>query len=476
MRTTLLPYACFATAGLLLLLDASGTLLGVCSQGAAQYGAAFLLLAGSTYLASRASSNSRQGSLRPLALIPLIPLGTSISGLLGERVLLATGIVSSIAPLQPAANILLVAAIVIALAIVLADIAFPVAGSATSSRFPAVSSPTIDVLDGTIMASTLATLLWFRHSGVIPMLAGGEADELRFAMARDAAFSSYSRLIYVGSVALAIRLGLLAGRATVDGASLSKRRTVIVTLPLLVALMLFGSKYLYVFPVGVALLCYNRFTRRIRLTSPRVVISIVAAFLALMVITNVRGLGRAIGNSVVADAFVVLPEFRDMAATVAIADRIGMRVHSLDQLIWTAVPSEFLQIFGAVRKTASEQAFVYKNLLGYTFAGGSVRIGIMGELYMNLRLIGVAGGLAIMILLLARLDRYIARGAMRGFGAVLALALSLQILWMFQAELATNMGMTWYFTYYLAFVLIIEWLASNRALTRVPAEIPAGQA
>jgi hypothetical protein len=433
------------------------------------------LLGGSAYLASRASSNSRQGSLRPLALIPLIPLGTSIAGLLGERVLLGAGIVSSIAPLQPAANILLVAATVIAIATVLVDVAFPLAPWAAAGTAPAVSSQTIDVLDATIVASTLATILWFRHSGVVPMLAGGEADELRFAMAKDAAFSSYSRLIYVGSVALAVRLGLFASRATVDGTLLSKRRTLIVTLPLLGGLVLFGSKYLYVFPIGVALLCYNRFTRRIRLTSPKVLISIVTAFLALMIVTNIRGLGRAIGNSVLADAFVVLPEFRDMASTVAIADRIGMRVHSLDQLIWTAVPSEFLQIFGAVRKTTSEQAFVYKNLLGYTFAGGSVRIGIMGELYMNLRLMGVALGLAMMILLLARLDRYVARAAMRGFGAVLGLALSLQLLWMFQAELATNMGMTWYFTYYLVFILMVEWLASNRAAAGLPSRMPAGQ-
>ena len=436
----------------LLALDASG--LTFLRPGALEYAAAFVCLISSVIWGASGRGAIEQGALRPLTLAPLILLGSSSMGLIGERLLHEAGIVKNLAPFQPASTILLTAAIALAVTTAVVDVA-PRAPVPVDRR-PQVSDLTLTVIDAVVVAATLALGAWFAQTGVIPMLMPGEADEARFAMARSAAFSIYSRFIYVGSAALALRLAIAVSRAH-PRAGIREPRTILVVLPLLLELVLMGSKYLYVFPLGVAFLAYNRFRSRIRLWHPKAIAVGLGLLLVMVVVTNLRGLGRTISDNILLDVFIIVPEFRDMASSVAIADRIGLHVHTLGQLFWTAVPSELLTLFGMVRKTTGEQAFVYKDLLGYTFEGGSVRIGIFGELFMNARILGVIVGGAVIGGILAWLDRSISGVSLRGFGSLLAMGLAVQFLWMFQAEIVTMMGITYQFGLFFALVGFIEF-------------------
>ena len=461
--------AAYASAAAGLLVAGSGALLGVLDDGVLFYAAAFLMLGGAIWHGIRNGVVMRQGQLRILTLAALVPTAGAIFGLGGERALVAAGVSSSIAPAAPAVYLLLTTAAILALAMVVTSLAPAPRSPAPGYGRPHVAPGTLLVIDAALVAATAAVYMWFVRSGVVPMLYEGNKDEVRFAMTRGGEFAAYSRFIYIGSAALAVRLGLWAARAE-GSARLAPLPTLVAVTPLFVGLVLFASKYLYVYPLAVAFLAWNRYRAPVRIWRPRVIVGFVVMLYLMVFVTNLRGLGRLVSNDLFTDVFIALPEYRDMAMSVAIADKLGMRVATYSQLLFAAVPSELLSIFGMVQKDdPAVVANVYKNLLGYTFAGGSVRVGLMGELFMNSRIPGVVVGMSIFAALLSGLDRAVAGWRLDGLLPLVALAFGFQTLWLFQSELPTALPIAYLFLYFLLLVLLVQWYQLRLRAARTPA-------
>lgn len=441
-------------------------MLGSTVYGFARYAAAYCILGAGLWYTQRSGRWSGQGQVRLAFLMLLAPTLTSLVGLGGEALLTRANLLSGHAPLDPAGSILLTAAVVLTGMVLLVDrlTDTPPAPGGPPGSVPLVIA---NVLDLFVILGAVAVAAWFRREGVIPMFAGARGDEVRFAIvARDTGL--YSRFIYVSSVALAVRLACWAARLE-PWSRFRALPTALVCTPTVIALVLFGSKYLYVFPALVAFLTWNRYRSNVRLLRPRNVVIAVAAIYALVIVTNIRGLGRLISNSLLLDLFIMVPEFRDMAATVAIAEDLGLTVNPFGFLLSAAVPSEVAGAFGIVQKAdPAEIAFVYKNLLGYTFAGGSVRIGMLGEMFVSARWLGVVIGCGVLGGLIMTMDRVIRHAVCPTLRSVIAIAAGVQLLWHFQAEVPTMLPITYLFAYFFAGLLILERIARPASPSAAP--------
>ena len=159
----------YGLGALALLVAFSGAGLGLVPNGFLTYGAAFCTLLGALLHAMRDRNSSRQGSLRLLGLAVVAPLTISAVGLLGERMLVQFGVVAQSAPLDPAATILLTAAVALAVVVACASALPPlIPGPKPGEAVPIVTAWTVTVIDATLVAASLALFLWFARSGVVP--------------------------------------------------------------------------------------------------------------------------------------------------------------------------------------------------------------------------------------------------------------------------------------------------------------------
>lgn len=308
-----------------------------------------------------------------------------------------------------------------------------------------------------LILSIAGLLAFFARYGVT-MFSSGNIDSWRFTLLHDPSTSYFNHLTYFGSFLLPIKLCtfvLLPKRSSV-----TRYRDILLMATQFLLLVLYGTKALFIFPVASFLLLYHYMVRPIRL---RVILKwsplLLIALQLMVMYTNYRGLGRAISNDLISDIFIVtFPEFRGMAETVDIAVRYNafLPQSSYPAIILGALPKELVAFLGLSKESVLSVgglpiSYYYKELMGESFPGGSARIGIVGELFMNSGLSGVFAGMLVYGAVIAWLDAFLQKtlsSKNKAWIVPLIVPVTVQLLWLVVSELTTNLPLTYEWLYY----------------------------
>jgi hypothetical protein len=306
-----------------------------------------------------------------------------------------------------------------------------------------------------VFACAAAVFLLFKRTGIVPMLAEGSRDELRFEMANAPGAGLFTRFIYLSPVVISMKLTCMV-LSPKGGAALPRWLDFIGLCVLFSGLFFFGSKMLYVAPLILFAMNYNIFIRPFKLTLRWVAVGLVSIFL-LTLITNLRGTQNAVIFGPISDVLVVFPEFREMAETVNIADRQHLYINSYWVLGAAALPREIYEMIGMEKPDSQIDKIAYftKDLLGENFAGGSSRTGLFAEFFLNSRWMGVLIGSAILGSIFAVLEGVLAESRRCDFKAIIVNVLAFRLSWCVLADLSTNASVIYLDLYFLILVYFL---------------------
>ncbi|MEW5797654.1 MAG: O-antigen polymerase [Bacteroidota bacterium] len=151
----------------------------------------------------------------------------------------------------------------------------------------------------------------------------------------------------------------------------------------------YGARFFFVMPALVGLFCYNNFVKRIKFVY--VILGFLVLFPLLVVYTSAREdltTGESIG--MYGFAFYLFGEFRDFTYML---DKLGrynqyLGGTTLMNILYTAMPQQVWEVFGinklgAMYSSATFSAdFLYK-------ANAGIRIGLLGEFFINFGYTGI---------------------------------------------------------------------------------------
>ena len=320
----------------------------------------------------------------------------------------------------------------------------------------AMDLPLLEILSSLmVFACAAAIFLLFKRTGIVPMLAEGSRDELRFQMVQFPGSGLFTRFIYLSPLVISMKLTCFA-LSPKSRVAIPRWIDYIGLCALFVGLFLYGSKMIYVAPVILFAMNYNVFVRPFKITLRWIAVGLVSIVL-LTLFTNLRGTQNAIIFDPFSDLLVVWPEFRDMAETVNIANRQHLYINSYWVLGAAAIPREFYEMTGAVKPDAQIEKMAYftKDLLGENFAGGSSRSGIFAEFFLNSRWLGVLIGSAIFGSIFAVLEGMLAESRRFDFKVIIVNALAFRLSWCVLADLSTNASVVYLDLYFLIFMYVL---------------------
>lgn len=301
------------------------------------------------------------------------------------------------------------------------------------------------IADIIIIFGVLATFAVFAQIGFVPVLVASKGyliDAERFSV-MDAGW--LNRFVYLLSMGLVMKIFEIQ---YFKRKSFKNFLFLIVTI---ISLVLYGSKYLVLMPIVVAILNRHFFIEKIKLSKIfrfRNIVIFLIVFYASVFFTNYRGLGRLVSNDFISDVFIVFfPESRGMAAIVNENKISAIRGNPFKSIIYSAVPNEVFKIFGINKHKLKRDVITYKEIMGARFLGGSARIGLIGEAYVVYGIAGVVVSMLILSILVLFIHNYIMSSIKLSFASLLCVILLFQLCWLLVSEVSNNMPLTFLYLY-----------------------------
>jgi hypothetical protein len=338
-------------------------------------------------------------------------------------------------------------------------------------RIPSLYIQNLNVLgiitNAFLLMACISYVLWFGRVGVVPLLQTDDLiDYVRFKITETSEFSMYGRLIYLGIPACGIKLFLMALKTKIFLMKNSAFDYILTSIYLILAFSS-GAKANFIIPFIMAIYAYSMCITPINIKKyfrPKYLFFLFIILYALVILTNYRGLGRVISDDVISDFFIpFFSEFRELSRVVDISQNVEIKLSSPDILVLDLIPNEFFELVGMDKRTirSRDAAYVLKDILGYKFEGGGVRIGFPGELFLNWRYLGVLAGMSILGYILALLFNAIVDNKF----TLKAMSLSIicvQLMLLHAQELYINLPSTYLYMYLLMFMNIFIILRPRR--------------
>ena len=254
------------------------------------------------------------------------------------------------------------------------------------------------VINVIMIITTIVILIYYEIIGTIPFFYEGNIDEYRFKIQEYSSVFNY--LNYFISILLMLKLYVVI---------LIKKINIWDILIMSVgALMLvfYGAKMLVLSPIIVAfLLFYNVNQERKIITLKNIVVAIMI-LLIIVFYTNYRGLNKLVSDGIISDILLFVGgEFRDASRFVDIVDANNIYMDTIKQTIFTILPSSIENFISDV--PIPNIGYEIKELLGYSYQGGSTRVGILAEMYVYGRWLTIFIAFLILGLVMGKIDREI---------------------------------------------------------------------
>lgn len=249
------------------------------------------------------------------------------------------------------------------------------------------------------LVSTVCILIdiyYYVKMGGFTMLYTGNIDEYRFDIQEESALFNYINY----TIPLLMILKISAIR---DGKLKGVANYVIIFLLFLMEFA-YGSKMLFIFPIVVSF-CLAYMDQKKDFINAKNIILILFAAIVCILYTNYRGLGQAVSNSLLADLFLFVGgEFRDAARFISFVDNGGIYIDTLRTAFLKCIPHRIRFILNVDQYIENIGTYV-KTSLGYSFAGGTTRIGILAEMYTYGRATAIIICFFIFGFIIARIDK-----------------------------------------------------------------------
>lgn len=289
-------------------------------------------------------------------------------------------------------------------------------------RLPAPSTPRAvwewspAILDRLVTAllilAVVGTIGSLARIGYVPLFRGDIREE---------------RLLYADEAGIFFRLSLLGAAASVLGGvrwmQFGRTTTAVIAVPIgVVCTALYGPRFFPFVAIGILFVCYDAYVRRVRplrLIAGGVIVAALGIFAAVhreaagtfvfeqgVLPLDARTVFNAMG-------YVSVPEFRDFAWSLDYFDEDRHRLHG-ETIAGAAVailPAAAWSVVGVDKEAlySRDSGTIMSEILGQNTG---IRIGILGELYMNFGLWGITIGMCLFGTLIGWEERRLARGSL----------------------------------------------------------------